>query len=965
MSAVFQNVLTASFHGSIVIMAVLLLRLVLRKTARKYICYLWLLAGIRLLMPFEIQSDLSLQPQSPPDTVIRWEQPAPIAFSQDEPQSSLEVLPGQSQGAVPEAAAPTPSAPAEASFSPAFLAPFLWAGIAAAFLIYSMHSYVNLRKKVKDAVRIPGGWESEGIDTAFILGFIKPRIYIPTGMAPQTRKYILAHERTHLDKGDHWIKMIGFLALALHWFNPLVWAAYILLCKDIEMACDERVVQFMELPERKAYSKALLNCSSNRIHYAASPVAFGEVSVKSRIQSILNYRKPSFWIGLLSVIAIVFVMVCLVTSPTEPAVTENPESGIQALLPQAGKDSASKDTPVFVPATPLPITDNPDWGLGMAADVHSPTTMTLYYGVNVDGIPWDGTPLYKDHPYWIQSWNGETWEDVSLLVSTPSYEGCAGIELSKDNFHSYYTSDTLDWSLNYGELPEGDYRVGIYITRNGQTRPHYAWFHIYANALTGEEAEALARCENALELLTQQQSYACLISESTPQGTLVPTMDVLYSTNSARVDFYYGEHCYYNMICEPTDGLLSQWDDPFRLEENKQISFPEGESLISQEEIRFVAQWADLDGIAYKELLSYTFDEYGKLSGVSRLVQHEEEGTMVQSQRQLAVRSYADGAISDLPADAVTDTPKDTWVVAEESPWGIHFRVDDDLLLPSSGDVWFSLGNTIGVSNYTTDSSYWLECKNGGYWEKLPSAETPSWGTETYRLKSTTISVSVDWTAFYGELSPGYYRMGKHFYRGGESIIQYAEFVIHPQNGTHGDLAEAAIAKVDAALEEVRSGNYHIVQEDSWGFHGVPQINTVYWKYNGICVTDYYDFHRGDGYSHSAVDTADEEYAYLFYDAWMHIMSWNEPYCQTYFSKDLSVFTDEEISFAVGSSRYSSPMLNYYSFFFDAEGNLTRIEWILKDIFDTSDRINVYTIQPTSDQEIQAWVEKIQAETPQ
>ena len=135
------------------------------------------------------------------------------------------------------------------------------------------------------------------------------------GMTPEEQRYILAHERTHLDKGDHWFKMVGFLALALHWFNPLVWAAYILLCKDIEIACDERVVQFMELDERKAYSAALLNCSTNRAHFAACPVAFGEVSVKERIKSVLSYKKPSFWISLVGVIAIVFVAVCLVTSP--------------------------------------------------------------------------------------------------------------------------------------------------------------------------------------------------------------------------------------------------------------------------------------------------------------------------------------------------------------------------------------------------------------------------------------------------------------------------------------------------------------------------------------------------------------------------------------------------------------------------------------------------------------------------
>ena len=216
MTQFMENLLTASFHGSIVILAVILLRLVLRKTPKKYICMLWLLSGIRLLLPIEIRTELSLQPSIALPFEMVW---------------------------------------------PAVL-PWIWGAVACLFGIYSAVSYLKLKNQVREAVRIRGGWESDRIDTAFILGFIKPRIYIPMGMNRQARKHILEHERTHLDKGDHWIKMIGFLALSLHWFNPLVWVAYILLCKDIEMACDERVVQFMELEERKSYSAALIACSS-------------------------------------------------------------------------------------------------------------------------------------------------------------------------------------------------------------------------------------------------------------------------------------------------------------------------------------------------------------------------------------------------------------------------------------------------------------------------------------------------------------------------------------------------------------------------------------------------------------------------------------------------------------------------------------------------------------------------------
>lgn len=283
-----QNLLTASLHGSVVILAIILFRLIFRKTPKKYICMLWLLAGIRLLLPIEIRSDFSLQPQFT------------IPFAKI------------------------------TSMKWAASIPWIWGFIASLFVMYSIASYLKLKNKVREAVRIRGGWECDRIETAFILGFIKPQIYIPMGMGRENRKHILSHERTHLDKGDHWIKMIGFLALALHWFNPLVWVAYILLCKDIEMACDERVIRFMELDERKAYSAALLSCSSRHARFIASPVAFGEVSVKQRILSILNYKKPSFWISLLGVLAFFFVAICLLTSPENTTLL--PE--IDALSPE-------------------------------------------------------------------------------------------------------------------------------------------------------------------------------------------------------------------------------------------------------------------------------------------------------------------------------------------------------------------------------------------------------------------------------------------------------------------------------------------------------------------------------------------------------------------------------------------------------------------------------------------------------
>ena len=357
MEQFLSNLLTASIHGSIVILAVILLRLLLRKTPKKYICLLWLLAGIRLLMPIEIRSDFSLQPQSEPlmEQILYYseeafpseEQLLPVPAQNNSGKSSILPEFKPEKPAATEVLSPLETRPVyetRPDLDWKAMIPWAWLTVSGIFLVYMVFSYTKLRLLVREAVKIEGGWECDRIETAFILGFIRPQIYIPMGMSPVVRKHILAHERTHLEKGDHWYKMIGFIALALHWFNPLVWIAYILLCKDIELACDERVVQFMELPERKAYSAALLSCSANKAHFAACPVAFGEVSVKHRIKSVLNYKRPGFWISLAGVIAILFVAVCLVTSPAgDTAVKAVPGevitvSSVDELLDAIGPD---------------------------------------------------------------------------------------------------------------------------------------------------------------------------------------------------------------------------------------------------------------------------------------------------------------------------------------------------------------------------------------------------------------------------------------------------------------------------------------------------------------------------------------------------------------------------------------------------------------------------------------------------
>ena len=322
MKELFDAALAASISGSIIIILILILRLFLKDAPKRYVCLLWLLAAVRLLVPLNIESSLSLQPKVEQVTVQR-ENPATNTVME---APGIEVDFGASAVVVPSVSVQLPSEQIDPGLTesggnivyqqPTDIVPVIWFAVTCGFLAYMVISYIVLTIRVKDAVAVDGNvYECAAISSPFLLGYCKPRIYLPEGLPAGDLEHILAHERAHIRRLDNWTKLFMFLCLAVHWFNPLVWIAYVLLCRDVEMACDEMVVRDMTLEDRKAYSKALVNCAANMRLVSTCPVAFGEVSVKARILKVLNYRRPMFWVSLTAVIAIVFVTLCFMTNP--------------------------------------------------------------------------------------------------------------------------------------------------------------------------------------------------------------------------------------------------------------------------------------------------------------------------------------------------------------------------------------------------------------------------------------------------------------------------------------------------------------------------------------------------------------------------------------------------------------------------------------------------------------------------
>lgn len=902
MDTFLSAVLTASFHGSIIILAVLILRLVLKKAPKKYICFLWMLAGLRLLLPIPLQSRFSLQPRS-------------IALPISADLSGLLAI--------------------------------VWIAVACIVSIYSILSYLHLRSKVLDAVKVRGGWESDRIETAFVLGFIKPKIYIPAGMTGNTRKQILAHERTHLDKGDHWIKMIGFLALALHWFNPLVWISYILLCKDIEMACDERVVQFMELDERKAYASALLQCSTNRVHYAACPVAFGEVSVKYRIKSALNYKKPSFWISLLGVFSIAFVAVCLLTTPAD---------AVEIVVDRQEKlAESSRQDPIVFTAPTMPASEpNPDWGLDLIADIDTPTGGKIVYEIENRFIALTGE-MYGSDAH-LEKWNGSEWEFLSA-ISDPLK--MAGFGESQENRAEYWAGD-VDWTLSCGSLPAGDYRFVQTLSTgedaDARTEILRAPFHIYREQLPTAEEEALARCTTALDKMLSAYGFAVTQYQKNFKGELVPYRTIYKYGNQYKCEHYLGEYTTWYNTGDDAQYDIRDWDQAYRLNQNRKFLFPEGQSRISQEEISFCSVWADYAGTSYRGKDTYQFDSDGKLISVDRITEVLAENGAVAETRQIRMEAREQSAVFG-PDFETQYVPEDSFTAQQNSPWGIFFRVDDDLLKPSGGEVWLGT-NAVGVSNYTADGSYWLEKRVGSRWERLGGPEkTASWGEETIKLTAQTQIRMIDWTADYGKLDAGIYRMGKFIYNGSESIISYAEFFIGETGGVFGEGGEEAMARVDAALARLEENGYRV--EQHYGPHtkyGTQEtMPSVYWNYNH---TQVWDIYHGGEYSHSCVSKADDH----FYNDWMKRSWYNEEYDCMYFADGYSLISDSEITFVHSYGRTGwADTSRLFTYRFDENGELCEI--IEQGLYsEFNGYYTRYVVTDTPKEEIQQWVETKQAE---
>jgi len=396
MEAVFLKLLNMSITASWLVAAVVLLRLVLKKAPKIISLILWALVGIRLILPISFESVFSLVPSAqtfPSDIVTS---PEPIIDS-GIPMFNNNVNPIISQTFAPNASD---------SVNPmqviTFVAAIVWISGVTAMLLYGLVSYVRLKLKVREAVKLQGNiMLCDNIASPFILGIIRPKIYVPSSVSEQDLPYVLAHENAHLKRRDHFWKPLGFLLLSVYWFNPVLWVAYVLLCRDIELACDEKVIKELGIEAKKPYSTALVNCSVSHKTITVCPLAFGEVGVKKRVKTVLNYKVPAFWIIIVALIICAVVAVCFLTNPLSDTdtTTTNPPDTTSTVSPY-GEFKLVGSTMLWTGAYDTPYIDS----ISCDIDNDGITEKVCLYTGPTSGVS----------SYYLVVWNNKTLEQVKM-----------------------------------------------------------------------------------------------------------------------------------------------------------------------------------------------------------------------------------------------------------------------------------------------------------------------------------------------------------------------------------------------------------------------------------------------------------------------------------------------------------------------------------------------------------------------
>ncbi len=438
MTEFFLKIVNMSISASWLVLAVLFLRLVLKKAPKWANVLLWGIVAVRLLCPFSIESALSLIPSA--ETIS----PEIMMDATPSIQTIIPAINSAVNPVISQTVTPTPGASLNPLQIWIVVFAVIWAIGIVALLVYTAINYWHLRRRVCTAVILRDNiFQSENVSTPFVLGIIGPKIYLPFKIDGRDLEHVVAHEQAHIRRRDHWWKPLGFLLLTLHWFNPLMWLAYVLLCRDIELACDEEVIKELGNEQRADYTQALLACSVNRRMIAACPLAFGEVGVKKRVKSVMNYKKPAFWIIVVAVVACVVVAVCFLTDPPTNRESQMKGNNVSESGDKGDKQNTYSSDATEIPytirisRTDIPIFEGPGYDYTYVGTIQAAGTYTIVEEkLDYEGILWGKLK------------SGVGWIDIAETKSEktnhkPITVGFADEQLlSSGDYHEFIADDS-------------------------------------------------------------------------------------------------------------------------------------------------------------------------------------------------------------------------------------------------------------------------------------------------------------------------------------------------------------------------------------------------------------------------------------------------------------------------------------------------------------------------------------------
>lgn len=483
MTDIFLRFVNMAIAASWLVLAVFVLRIVLRKAPKWLMLVLWGIVALRLALPVSIQSVFSLIPSA--QTI------SPSIVDMQEPQihSGFDAFNTVVNPVIVEAFAPVP----EDSVNPLqvviSVAAVCWIVGVAVMLLYAVLSYWRLRSRIRTAVLLTDNiYQSEYAVSPFVLGIVRPRIYLSYRLTQKEQEYVIAHERAHIKNHDHWWKPIGFLLLSLYWFSPVLWAAYVLFCRDIELACDERVVRNLDAGQRADYSEALLSCSAPRRTAAVCPLAFGETGVTVRVKNVLQYKKPAFWVIVVAVLACIAVAVCFLTNPRE-TVEDNVQWAVRPTILMNGSRYIDPNMPAsklpygYEYAGTLDSAQANDTGLEGCAYYTSPYNPDDIYVYQECGTPVgtherDTTQWQWMYQQWLREGSGDgrnrlTLEEVQRLsefgdeLTWTDFEQYDYAETGSGLYIQVYEIDAM-FSLWIGGGSKADTPMYIYLQTNSE-----------------------------------------------------------------------------------------------------------------------------------------------------------------------------------------------------------------------------------------------------------------------------------------------------------------------------------------------------------------------------------------------------------------------------------------------------------------------------------------------------------------